>query len=251
MSSSAIVYAERRVMVGGQQLRYVEAGDGQPLVWLHGGSGVYPSAGTDMLTSTFRVIAPELPGFGSSLERGTATSFDELSEQVADAIQALGLTEYLLHGTSFGGATALHLALNHPDRVTRLILESPVAFRPPGWTPPDLETVRRSLYRHPERARRVEIDPAMALRQREFVGRLSLTVDRDALASRLRDMHIPMLVMFGEADALVPPELAGMYTDHAPDCKSVLIRDAAHVISSDQPAAYADSIREFAVNPAA
>ncbi len=111
--------------------------------------------------------------------------------------------------------------------------------------------MRRSLYRHPERARRVEIDPAVALSQREFVGRLSLTVDRDALAARLRDMHVPMLVMFGEADALVPPELAGMYLDHAPDCKSVLIRDAAHVISSDQPEAYAKAVREFARNQAA
>lgn len=246
-----MLYAERRVKVGDHELRYVEAGDGEPLVWLHGGSGVYPSTGTDLLTRSFRVVAPELPGFGSSIERDTATSFDALSEQVAEAIQAMRLTEYLLHGTSFGGATALHLALNHPDRVTRLILEAPVAFRPSGWTPPDLETVRRSLYRHPERARRVEIDPAVALRQREFVGRLSLTVDRDVLATRLRDMHVPMLVMFGEADALVPPELAGMYTDHAPDCKSVLIRDAGHVISSDQPEAYAHAIREFAVNQAA
>jgi len=246
-----MLYTERRVKVGDHEVRYVEAGDGEPLVWLHGGGGLYPSTGTDLLTTSFRVVAPELPGFGSSIERDIASSFDELSEQVAEAIQTLGLTEYLLHGTSFGGATALHLALNHPDRVTRLILESPVAFRPPGWTPPDLETVRRSLYRHPERARRVEIDPAVALRQREFVGRLSLTVDRDALATRLRDMNVPMLVMFGEADALVPPELAGMYRDHAPDCKSVLIRDAAHVISSDQPEAYAHSIREFASNQAA
>jgi pimeloyl-ACP methyl ester carboxylesterase len=246
-----MVYAERRVNVGDHELFYLEAGDGEPLVWLHGGSGVHPSAGTDLLTRRFHVVAPEMPGFGSSLERATAASFDELSEEVADAIQTIGLTEYVLHGTSFGGATALHLALNHPERVARLILEAPVAFRPPGWTPPDLETVRRGLFRHPERARRVEIDPAVVLRQREFVARLSTAVDRDALTTRLRDMHVPTLVMFGEADTLVPPELAGMYCDPAPDCTLVLIRDAAHVISSDQPEAYARAIGEFAVNRAA
>lgn len=246
-----MVYAERRVKVGDRELRYLEAGDGESLVWLHGGSGVHASAGTDLLTRTFHVVAPEMPGFGSSLERDTAASFDELSEEVADAIQTLGLREYVLHGTSFGGATALHLALNHPERVTRLILEAPVAFRPAGWTPPDLETVRRSLFRHPERARRVAIEPAVVLRQREFVARLSLTVDREALTTRLRDMHVPMLVMFGEFDALAPPELADMYCDPAPDCKSMLIRDAAHVISSDQPEAYARAIGKFAVNQAA
>ncbi len=246
-----MIYAEQRMTVGDHQVRYVEAGEGELLVWMHGGGGLHPCTGTDLLTGSFRLVAPELPGFGSSLERDTAASFDELAEQVADAIEALGLTKYVLHGTSFGGAAALHLALNHPDRVTRLILEAPVAFRPPGWTPPDLEAVRRGLYLHPERARRVKIDPAVQLRQRAFVGRLSLTVDRDALATRLREMHVPMLVMFGEADTLAPPELARMYSDNAPDCKSLLIRDAGHAISSDQPEAYADAIREFAVDQAA
>ena len=124
-------YAEGRVHARGMQLRYVQAGEGEPLVWLHGGGGLHPSAGTDLLTRSFHVVAFELPGFGSSLEQDGAKSFDELSEQVAGGIQALGLSEYVLHGTSFGGATALHIALNHPDRVTRLILESPAAFRPP------------------------------------------------------------------------------------------------------------------------
>ena len=57
-----------------------------------------------------------------------------------------------------------------------------------------------------------------------------------------------MLVMFGEADLLVPPEMARMYTDHAPACESVVIPDAGHAVSSDQPEAYADAILEFAAN---
>lgn len=238
-------YAEGRVNVGDDELRFVEAGEGADLVWLHGGGGLHPSAGTDLLARSFRIVAIEMPGFGSSIERDAARSFNELSERVAQGIEALGLTEYVLHGTSFGGATALHLALNHPHRVTRLILESPAAFRQPGWTPPDLETIRRGLYRHPERARRVQIDAAVMQRQRELVSRLSLTVDREALAVRLRDLHVPVLVMFGDADALTPPELARMYCDHAPNCTLVLVRDAAHVISSDQPETYAETIRQF------
>lgn len=244
--SDQVPYAEGRVRAGDLELRYVEAGEGEPLVWLHGGGGLHPNAGTDLLTRSFRVVAFELPGFGSSWRLDTARTLDELSEQVAGGIQALGLSDYLLHGTSFGGATALHLALNHSDRVRRLILESPAAFRPLGWTPPDLETVRRGLFRHPERARRVKIDPEVQRRDRELVNRLSLTVDREALAARLRDLQVPALVIFGDADTLTPPELARMYCEHAPDCASVLIPDAAHVISSDQAAAYAATVRDFA-----
>jgi pimeloyl-ACP methyl ester carboxylesterase len=130
----------------------------------------------------------------------------------------------------------------------RLILESPGAFRPTGWTPPDLETIRRGLFRHPERARRAAIDPAVQGRQRELVNRLSLTVDREELAARLHGLHVPTLVMFGDADVLTPPDLARMYCDHAPACSFVVIRDAAHVISSDQPEDYATTVRKFAMN---
>jgi pimeloyl-ACP methyl ester carboxylesterase len=240
-------YTEGVLQVGEHQLRYVEAGDGEALVWLHGGFGLYPSAGTDLLAERFRLVALELPGFGSSLQLDGARTFDELSEQVAEAIQALGLSTYLLHGTSFGGAVALHVALNHPDRVTRLILESPAAFRPPGWTPPDIDTIRRGLFRHPERARRAQIDPEVIQTQRDFTNRLALTLDREALGGRLRDLNVPTLVMFGDADTLTPVELAPMYCDHAPDCTLVVIHDAAHVISSDQPEDYAASVREFAI----
>ena len=245
-SPAAVSYAEHRIRAGDLELRYVEAGEGEPLVWLHGGAGLHQSAGTDLLTSMFRVVAVEQPGFGTSAGLDTAETFDELSEQVALGIEALGLPAYLLHGTSFGAATALHLALNHPDRVMRLILESPAALRPVGWTPPDLDTVRRGLFRHPERARRVQIDPEAARRDRAFVGRMSLTVDREALAARLRGLTVPMLVMFGESDTLTPPDLAALYCDNAPDCASVLVRDAAHVISSDQPEVYATTVRDFA-----
>ena len=246
-STAPVEYQEGGVSVDGRQLRIIQAGEGELLVWLHGGGGLHPSTGTDLLTESFRVVAIELPGFGSSWRVRTARTFDELSEQVAAAIDALDLSRYLLHGTSFGGATALHLALNHPDRVKRLILESPAAFRPPGWTPPDIETVRRGLFRYPERARRVQIDPEMQRRERELVGRLSLTVDREVLAARLRDLNVPTVVMFGDADTLTPSDLSRMYCDNAPDCGSVVIPDAAHAISSDQPEAYATAVRDFAL----
>ena len=243
-----ITYDESCVDVDGRSVRYLKAGEGDLLVWLHHGGGLFPSAGTDLLTDSFQVLAPELPGFGSSADQRSPSGFDELSEQVAATLQALGPTRYVLHGTSFGGAVALHLALNHPDRVMRLILESPSAFRPLGWTPPDLETVRRGMFRHPERARRMQTDPEIQRRDRELVNRLSTTVDRDALAARLESLTVPTLVIFGDSDVLVPPELASMYTENAPDCASVLIPDAAHFVGSDQPERYADAVRGFATS---
>ena len=67
------------------------------------------------------------------------------------------------------------------------------------------------------------------------------------LAARLRDLEVPMLVMFGDADTLTPPELAEIYCDNAPDCRSLIIENCAHVISSDQPEAYAEAVTGFAL----
>jgi pimeloyl-ACP methyl ester carboxylesterase len=244
-SGSEVRYAERYVRANGSDLRYVEAGSGETLVWLHGGAGLHPSVGTDLLAQSFRLVAFELPGFGSSWKLTTAATLEELSEQVAGGIRTLGLSGYVLHGTSFGAATALQIALNHPDEITSLVLESPVGFRPPGWTPPDTQALRRGMFRHPERARRVHIDQAVKRRNRTLVSRLLSTVDRDALEVGLGGLKMPALVIFGDGDTLTPPSLAAMYTGHAPDCVSVVIADAGHVTSSDQPESYAAAVRAF------
>lgn len=247
-SSKTLTEVEYAVaqIAGTDGLRYITAGDGQTIVWLHGGFGLYPSAGTDLLTRSHRLIAIEMPGFGSSVELDTAASLDELSDQLDGAIAALGLERFVLHGTSFGGAVALHLALGHPDRISGLVLESPAAFRPVGWTPPDMETIRRGLFRNPERIRKTRpAEPDVARRQRDFVNRLSLSVDGDALRQRLRKLSLPMRLIFGEADLLTPVELAPNYCDYAPACELVVIPDAAHVVSSDQPELYARAVEEF------
>lgn len=240
-------YQEHRVTVGNRNVRYVEAGDGPTLVWLPGAGGVTPSAGTDALTEDFRVLAVELPGFGTSADDDSAQSFDELATHTGLVLEALGLSRYLLHGTSFGAAVGLHLALQRPEQIERFVLESPSAFRQLGWTPPDVDKVRAGLFRHPEKVRRggTPPNPAAALRQREYVNRLSLSIDRHALARRLRTLNVPMCVIFGEFDTLTPPELAAMYCDNAPDCASVLVEDAAHAVSVDQPEIYARAVRQF------
>ena len=92
----------------------------------------------------------------------------------------------------------------------------------------------------------MSIDPEVAGAQAMLVARLSLALDPEALSLRLRDLQVPMLVIFGEEDPLTPPALASRYSDNAPDCSVVLIPDAAHVVSSDQPEAYASAVREFA-----
>src|SRR5262245_50018264 len=130
------MFSERYVDADGFRIRYMEDGQGPPLVHLHGAGGLRLSPAHDLLSRQFRVIAFEMPGFGPSAENTRTGSMRELASTMAGAITALGVDEFNLMGTSFGAKTALWLALQEGPRVRALVLESPAAIRPPGSVPP-------------------------------------------------------------------------------------------------------------------
>src|SRR3989442_12209617 len=114
----------------------MEAGGGPPLVHLHGAGGLRLSPAHDLLAKQFRVIAFEMPGFGASAENTQTQSMPEMAGTMAAAADKLGLDHFNLMGTSFGGKTALWLAVQSPQRGLALGLESPAAIPPESAAPP-------------------------------------------------------------------------------------------------------------------
>jgi 2-hydroxymuconate-semialdehyde hydrolase len=105
-----------------------DEGDGPAVLLIHGsGPGVSAWANWRLaipeLSKRFRVIAPDMPGFGYT-ERPEGATYDVESwtQFVADLLDTLGLDRVSLVGNSFGGAIALRFATRHPDRVGRLVL---------------------------------------------------------------------------------------------------------------------------------
>jgi pimeloyl-ACP methyl ester carboxylesterase len=113
-------FREGHVEVGGVRIPYADAGQGAPLVHLHGAGGLRLTRAHELLTRQFRVLAFELP-------EGPAPE-----HTLALALATLGLDTFNLLGTSIAGAAALALALQEPRRVRALVLESPAAIRPDG-----------------------------------------------------------------------------------------------------------------------
>ena len=116
------------VDAGGVQTNYLEAGSGQPVVLIHGsGPGVTAYANWRLvipaLSDRFRVLAPDMAGFGFS-ERPEKADYgvDLWTEQVAAFLDALDIPQAHVVGNSFGGAIALRLAARHPDKVAKLVL---------------------------------------------------------------------------------------------------------------------------------
>ncbi len=125
---TTITLTEHTVTVAGKRIFYAEAGSGTPVVMLHGGgpgaSGVSNySRNIDALAQRFRVIVPDMPGYGRS-DKGVDQSdpFGYLANMIRGLLDELGLSTAHLIGNSYGGSAALRLALDIPHRVDKLLL---------------------------------------------------------------------------------------------------------------------------------
>jgi pimeloyl-ACP methyl ester carboxylesterase len=241
-------FREHYVEADGFRIRYMEAGQGAVLVHLHGAGGLRLSPGHDLLSRHFRVIAFEMPGFGQSAENTRSRDMPELAATMAKAVANLGIDRFNLMGTSFGGKTALWLAVQYPEQVLALVLEAPAAIRPEGAQPPSgsPEEMARRLFAHPER---VPSLPPQDPQVRAKIGRLTQRLrgpDRDAaLERRLRELPIPTLVLFGTLDAVIPPEMGRFYKELMPNSHLVFVYDAGHAISTDRPEAFTEVAVDF------
>ena len=122
---------EHTIDVAGKPIFVAEAGSGPPVVMLHGGgpgaSGVSNySRNIDALAAHFRVIVPDLPGYGRSAKGvDQRDPFGYLAEVIRDLLDEIGVDTAHLIGNSYGGAAALRLALDTPHRVDKLVLMGP------------------------------------------------------------------------------------------------------------------------------
>lgn len=125
----------RTVRVGDVEVFYREAGpaDAPVILLLHG----FPTSGhmfrdlIPLLADRYRLIAPDLPGFGNTLAppRGRFDySFDNLAQVVGGFVEAIGVARYALYIFDYGAPTGLRLALAHPDRVSAIISQNGNAY---------------------------------------------------------------------------------------------------------------------------
>ncbi len=243
-----MAFREDFVEADGFRIRFMAAGEGTPLVHLHGAGGMRLTRAHELLSQSYRVIVFEMPGFGQSAENTRTQSVRELADTMAAAAGALGIERFNLLATSFGARVALWLALREPERVSALVLEGPAAIRPPGNRLPagTPEEIARIIFAHPERLGVLQpLDPAIAAKQRALVGRLAGPNRDPELEARMRELATPTLVLFGNLDRAMPPEMGRHYKALLPSCHLVFVYDAGHEISTERPEAFAEVVQDF------
>jgi len=123
---------ESEVFINGLKINYKIAGEGPAILILHGWGG-----SSDSWTNTqeilakknYKIIVPDLPGFGKSGLPSFALNVDEFCKILEKFISELGLDRFYLLGHSFGGALAVKYALKYPQKIKGLILVGAACFR--------------------------------------------------------------------------------------------------------------------------
>jgi pimeloyl-ACP methyl ester carboxylesterase len=251
------------VQAGPWRLHYLEAGAGPPLVLVHGLSS---SAMQDWgrlvapLSRRFHVFAPDLPGFGES-ERPAAAAYSipMQVEAVHAFMQAVGVSRARVAGLSMGGWIACRLAGEHPESVERLVAVDAAGMRPDGPTipaevllPRDEEGVRRlvAAVRHnaPVPPSFVARDIlARRLRDEWIVRRAleSMRAGRDWLNGTLGRADMPVLVVWGKQDALIPVAYAAELAAEFPHAELTVLDGCGHVPMADCPEAFDRAVEPF------
>ncbi|MBV9322172.1 MAG: alpha/beta hydrolase [Chloroflexi bacterium] len=239
-------FEEKFVDADGFLIRYLEAGSGPPLVYVHSAGGLRLSRAHELLAASFRVVAFEVPGFsGPANER--SRSHADVGASLVRAARQVGLERFNLWGTSFGGAVALWAAIGAPEAIDALVLDGCGAIEPPGGFPAvrSPEELHQYFYAHPDRHPLAPpLDPALLAQRRALLGRMR-AVPRAEVEQALTSLDVPTLVIFGTHDRLTPPELGRIYRDKMPRCHLVLLYDAGHEAAAERPEAFASLVQDF------
>ena len=256
------------VEVDGLRIAFERAGDGPPLVLLHGYVG--DSRATwqhqlDALSDEFTVVAWDAPGAGQSSDPPESFSLGDFADRLAGFVAALGLERPHVAGLSLGGGLALELYRRHPAVPRTLVLASAYAGwagslpprRPSGacarcWTSPTGR--RRSSW--PRCARRCSrpgcrrrTADAFAASVGEFhpVGIRALA--RAFAAADLRDVlpriEVPTLLLYGDQDVRAPVAVGEALHAAIPASRLVVLPGIGHLISLEAPGRFNAELRAF------
>ncbi len=269
----------RDVNARGTRVRFVEAGDGPPLILVHGylssqrtWEDVMPA-----LAQRFRVIAPDLPGFGESEKPSPARygyGFEAFADSVADVVAALGLSRAAVCGHGLGGAVGLTLAAKHPALVDRLVLVGPhvysarlglmsrVAGVPVVGPVAFKQLYGRAMFRRffrdhvygtaePPWARvdtHFDLFNVPAAREAAFATTQAL-LDTRAIVAQVPRVNVPSLVVWGRGDRCAPISDGRRLSRELRSARFEVL-ESGHAPQEECPEAFAHVMTRFLVEAA-
>jgi 2-hydroxymuconate-semialdehyde hydrolase len=253
---------------GGVRTFYLSAGSGPPLVMLHGagGGGVLWAPVVDSLRRHFRIIIPDVVGYGESDK--PHGPYDRLffAGWLRGFMDAMGLNKASLVGNSQGGAIAVQFAMDNPARVSNLVLVCSAGLHPLralGW-PAIVDMIRAQLFMSKRSMLRLvrhliydisRFPLDSAVRYLEAVaampgGKLAFLEGRGRAVRPFKRMELdrvncPTLILWGGEDRVVRPSAAPMNVPAIAGATVKLMPGAGHTPFIDRPTLFTEHLAEF------
>jgi len=267
-------YDDSKIMnIVGMNVHYRVSGTGEPLVLLHGtGSSLHTWEGwTKELSQDYQVISLDLPGFGLTGKHfANDYSIKAYTDFLDVFLDKLGVTKINLAGNSLGGHIAWQYALDHSNRVKKLILvnssgfkkdeeDVTLAFRLANIpvvnklmlrvTPKSLiESSLEEVYHNDQKVTEKLVNRVHSLQLRR--GNRQAFIDKSSFdyadrTADLKNVSCPTLVQWGKTDQWLPVDWAKNFEAAIPNARVIIYDKAGHVPMEELPVETAGDVRLF------
>ncbi|WP_202976797.1 alpha/beta fold hydrolase [Candidatus Oscillochloris fontis] len=251
--------------INGITLHYADEGDGSPILFLH----AFPLSGAmwqpqrAALADQFRLIVPDLRGFGATDVPPGLTTMEQCADDMAALLDHLGLAQVAVCGLSMGGYIAMAMLQRHPARISALVLANTRA----NADSPEAQAQREINATIAEAKGSATIAdmmiPALVASHAEphVVATLRTIIEANrpaGIAAALRGMalrcdsfatlqalRLPTLLIAGTDDALTPLDTVRMMHEAVPSSRLVIIPGAGHLSNLERPDEFTAALRSF------
>ena len=246
------------------QARVKIAGNGPPLVFFHGPTGLVWDSFLDTLSESFTLYAPEHPGTTPGDPDGVKI-LDGLWDLILyhyELLDQLGLEAPAVVGHSYGGMLAAEVAATNPNRVSRLVLIDPIGLwrddaPVKNWMSMAPDAVAQASFYDPDgpiakKALALPEDPEARIQAElhhiwsmSCTGKFIWPIPDKGLKKRLHRIRASTLIIWGQNDGLVSPVYAQEFASRIAGSRVELIDGAAHVPHLEQQAQVSGLVQEF------
>jgi 3-oxoadipate enol-lactonase len=259
-----------QIRIDGIQIVYTDVGAGPAVVLVHG----YPFNRTlwneqvAALSDRYRVIAPDMRGFGES-DASSAATMNRMAADVASLMDALGIARAVVGGLSMGGYVTLAFQRHHPERVRALVLAD---TRPQADTEEGKQTrvqqaekalsegmagiadamlpkllTPETVSKRPEVVKRIR-DMMLRTKPQGAAAALLGMAQRDDQTELLSGITLPTLIIVGREDAITPVKDSEMMHSAISGSRLVVLEGAGHVSNIEQTAAFNEELSKFLID---
>ncbi len=257
--------SEEYVKVGENKIRYLDGGgSGGNIVLIHGLGGFAERWLTviPILSKKYRVIAPDLPGYGYSDKPSTDYTPEFFSKFIFDFLDILDVKKTNLIGTSLGGQVVAECAITQSKMIEKIVLSSPAGIMK-NSTPtldaysmaalyPSYDTVK-TAYEMMTGSKKVTTESIEGFIKRmtqpnakmAFMSTILALKNSPPITDRLPNIIAPTLVIWGKDDTMIPVKFAEGFASSIKKCQLEIMENCGHTPYIEEPDKFSQIILNF------